>query len=114
MHCFTGSKAELHECLDLNCYIGITGWICDERRGYHLKDFIGKIPLNRLMIETDAPYLTPRNMRPRPKKGRNEPSFLKYVAQEVAECYSISTEELCVETSKTAVEFFNITRKGVS
>ena len=64
VHCFTGNQSELREYLDLDCHIGITGWICDERRGTHMKDFMRDIPANRLMIETDSPYLKPRNLRP--------------------------------------------------
>ncbi len=67
MHCFTADKRELYECLDLDCHIGITGWICDERRGAHLVPLMKDIPANRLMIETDAPYLLPRTIKPKPK-----------------------------------------------
>jgi TatD DNase family protein len=111
VHCFTGTEAELDDYLKLDLHIGITGWICDERRGFHLKEFIGKIPLGRLMIETDAPYLTPRNLRPKPKRGRNEPAFLGHIAAEIADCYGISSDELRQRTTATSEEFFNITRK---
>jgi TatD DNase family protein len=77
-HCFTGNKVELEQCIAANMYIGITGWLCDDRRGKELQDIIKLIPLNRLLIETDAPYLTPRTIRPRPKSSRNEPSYLPY------------------------------------
>jgi TatD DNase family protein len=56
---------------------GITGWVCDERRGRHLQEIVGLVPLDRLMIETDAPFLTPRTLRPCPR--RNEPSYLTHV-----------------------------------
>src|SRR3990170_1185251 len=75
-HCFTGEKAELHAYLDLGLHIGITGWICDERRGRHLLALVREIPADRLLLETDSPYLTPRDMRPQPKARRNEPSLL--------------------------------------
>ena len=76
VHCFTGSREELYDYLDLDCYIGITGWLCDERRGAHLREFVKDIPADRLMIETDSPYLLPRTLRPMPSHRRNEPAFL--------------------------------------
>ncbi|MDR1899863.1 MAG: TatD family hydrolase [Treponema sp.] len=62
VHCFTGTERELDRYLELGCYIGITGWICDERRGAHLLPLLKKIPPDRLLLETDAPYLMPRNL----------------------------------------------------
>ncbi len=73
-HCFTGQANELEDYLELNLAIGITGWICDERRGQHLLPMMKSIPASRLMIETDAPYLLPRSLRPRPSDRRNEPA----------------------------------------
>ncbi len=78
-HCFTGDKAELQAYLDLGLYIGITGWICDERRGAHLLELVRDIPADRLMLETDSPYLTPRDLRPQPKARRNEPAHLPHM-----------------------------------
>lgn len=106
VHCFTGTEQEAMDCLEAGFYIGITGWICDERRGSHLKEFVTDIPLERLMIETDSPYLLPRNMRPKPKKGRNEPAFLGHVAKEIALCYGIPLEDFNKEVEKTAKNFF--------
>ena len=84
-HCFTGDEAMLEAYLEMGLYIGITGWICDERRGAHLKSIVDRIPLDRLMIETDAPYLLPRSLRPKPRSRRNEPAFLAEVLRVVAE-----------------------------
>ena len=86
LHCFTGSQSDLESCLDLDLHIGITGWICDERRGKDLIDIVKLIPKNRLMIETDSPYLLPRSMRPKPKSSRNEPKYLPYIAQGYRKC----------------------------
>jgi len=108
VHCFTGSKAELHECLELNCYIGITGWICDERRGTHMQEYMRDIPLNRLMIETDAPYLKPRNLRPKVKSHRNEPRLLPWILGTLAACRNQSPEELAKATTRNARAFFRI------
>jgi len=84
VHCFTGTRAEMFDCLDRDWYIGITGWLCDERRGAHLREIVKNIPANRLMVETDAPYLLPRTLRPMPKDRRNEPAFLPHIVEELA------------------------------
>jgi TatD DNase family protein len=86
VHCFTGDAAELHAYLALGCHIGITGWICDERRGQHLRDCVGIIPADKLMLETDAPYLIPRDLSPKPASNRNEPMYLRHIAEVVADC----------------------------
>lgn len=101
-HCFTGTAEELNLCLEANMYIGITGWICDERRGQGLRDIVNKIPLNRLMIETDAPYLTPRTIRPKPKSSRNEPKYLRYVVEEIARLTDYSEQDIIQYTSENA------------
>ncbi|MFW1676273.1 TatD family hydrolase [Pontibacter sp. JAM-7] len=84
-HCFTGDKQALYNYLDLDLYIGITGWICDERRGVELQTLIKDIPANRLLLETDAPYLIPRDIQPKPKSRRNMPQYLPHIANKVAE-----------------------------
>jgi TatD DNase family protein len=108
IHCFTGNKQQAFKYLDLDLHIGITGWICDERRGKHLHDFIGDIPLQRLMLETDAPYLMPR-VKPKPKlksSSRNEPCTLPFVLAEVAKHSAYSTEHIAAVTTKNAIDFF--------
>jgi TatD DNase family protein len=107
-HCFTGQRDELRELLDLGLYIGITGWICDERRGHHLQDIVGMIPDDRLMIETDAPYLLPRSLVPKPKSRRNEPVYLREVLRVVAEARGQSEEEVAAATTRTAEQFFGL------
>ncbi|MET3009558.1 TatD family hydrolase [Stenotrophomonas koreensis] len=84
VHCFTADKRELFDYLDRDWYIGITGWLCDERRGAHLRELVKHIPHQRLMIETDCPYLLPRTLKPLPKDRRNEPAFLAHIVEEVA------------------------------
>jgi len=108
VHCFTGSKAELHECLDLDFYIGITGWICDERRGTHMKEYMIDIPSDRLMIETDAPYLKPRNMRPKIKSHRNEPRVLPWILGTLAACRNEHPADLAEATTRNARTFFRL------
>ena len=106
VHCFTGTKEELFDYLDIDLYIGITGWICDERRGYSLHPLIKEIPNNRLMLETDAPYLMPRNIIPKPDSRRNEPENLPYVLKKVSECLDKSPESVAKQTSINARDFF--------
>lgn len=108
VHCFTGTEAELEDYLSMGFYIGITGWVCDERRGQHILNYLSKIPDDRLMIETDAPYLLPRTIRPKPKDRRNEPKYLAEVAQVVAQARGQTLEKLSAITHNTAVEFFGL------
>jgi len=107
-HCFTGNQSELRTYLESGLYIGITGWICDERRGSELKTLVGDVPLDRLMIETDAPYLLPRDMRPRPKSNRNVPAYLPHICKAVAECYGQSYELIAEKTYQNSLSFFSI------
>lgn len=83
-HCFTGDAGQLKAYLDLGLYIGITGWLCDERRATLLQDALQYLPLDRLILETDAPYLLPRNLTPKPKSRRNEPAYISAIAQQIA------------------------------
>ena len=108
IHCFTGDRKALFNYLDLDLHIGITGWICDQRRGQPLQQLVGNIPLNRLMLETDAPYLLPRNMPQRPKNRRNEPAFLTWILAQVSEQYGKTAGDIADATSDTARRFFRI------
>lgn len=107
-HCFTGERDELRAYLDLDLYIGITGWICDERRGRHLVELVREIPRERLLLETDAPYLTPRDMHPQPKARRNEPAFLPHIARAVARALGRPVEEIAAETTRNARALFGL------
>lgn len=105
-HCFTGEREELRAYLDLDLYVGITGWICDERRGAHLLELVREIPRERLLIETDSPYLTPRDLRPQPRARRNEPAFLPHILRTVARALGRPAEEIGEETARNARKFF--------
>lgn len=107
-HCFTGEGESLRDFLAMDLYIGITGWICDERRGTHLQDIASKIPDDRLMIETDAPYLLPRTLDPKPKSRRNEPAFLTEVLRVVADARGQSLEHVARITTENAMSFFDL------
>ena len=110
VHCFTDTGEALRDYLALDCHIGITGWICDERRGTHLRELVKAIPANRLMIETDAPYLLPLTVRPLPAHRRNEPMYLKHIAEEIARDRGESFETLAAHTTATAEAFFGLPR----
>lgn len=107
-HCFTGKKSELVACLDHDMYIGITGWLCDKKRGQTLRDIVKYIPLNRLMIETDGPYLTPQNIRPKPKSSRNEPAYLSYIVDMLAECTSYTVDDIHEYSYQNSIEVFQL------
>ncbi len=105
-HCFTGGEKELTDYLAMDLYVGITDRICDERRGAHLKEIIHLIPADRLMIETDAPYLLPRTLQPRPGSRRNEPAYLREVLRVIGETLGQTEEKLALATTENAERFF--------
>ena len=108
VHCFTGTREECFDALDAGYYIGITGWLCDERRGQHLREFVKDIPADRLMVETDAPYLLPRTVRPMPSHRRNEPMYLRHIVEELARDRGESFETTAAATTATALAFFGL------
>ena len=108
VHCFTANREILDSYLDLDMHIGITGWICDERRGQDLQKLVHNIPKNRLLVETDSPYLLPRTILPKPKSRRNEPKFLPEVAKSVSEHSAITLEEIAKITTQNAITLFNL------
>jgi TatD DNase family protein len=105
-HCFTGDREQLAAYLDLDLHIGITGWICDERRGGALRAAVPHLPLERLLLETDAPYLLPRDLRPQPASRRNEPKFLPHVAAAVAAIMGLPLDELAAAASFNSRRLF--------
>jgi TatD DNase family protein len=108
VHCFTDTRAALADYLALDCYIGITGWICDERRGAHLIEAVLDIPDERLLLETDAPYLLPRTIKPAPKDRRNLPEFLPAVLHAVASARKQTPEYVAQITTANARRFFEL------
>jgi TatD DNase family protein len=107
-HCFTGGARELEAYLALDLSIGITGWVCDERRGGSLREVLPRIPAQRLMLESDAPYLLPRDLRPAPRSRRNEPAYLPHIARTVAEIRGESPAAVAAVTTQNAVRFFGL------
>ncbi len=109
VHCFTGTIEEVNDYHLLDFFIGVTGWICDERRGQDLRQAVKHIPLDRLLLETDAPYLLPRDMNEKPvKKGRNEPCFLPHVASSVAKAMQLGEDVVITAAHENACKFFKL------
>ncbi len=113
VHCFTDTEEALREYLELDMYIGITGWICDERRGKELQQIVSIIPEDRLLIETDAPYLLPRSLSPKPKTRRNEPKYLAEVLGVIAQHCDRDFDQLAIETTRNAKRLFGLTTAGL-
>lgn len=107
-HCFTAGEAELEDYLELGLAIGITGWICDERRGTHLRSLVKRIPAGRLLLETDGPYLLPRDLKPAPPGRRNEPMLLPHIAQVVADHRGETLEACAAHTSAASRTLFGL------
>ncbi len=111
IHCFTGTEAELDAYLERGYWIGITGWVCDKKRGADLRAIVTKVPLDRLLIETDAPFLLPHNVvHPPPVRRRNEPMYLRHVADQLAELFGIASDEIRARTAANALRAFAISR----
>jgi TatD DNase family protein len=108
VHCFTGTREELFDYLDNDWHVGITGWLCDERRGLHLRELVKSIPANRLMVETDAPYLLPRTVRPAPSHRRNEPMYLAHIVEELARDRGEPVEATAANAIATTRAFFRL------
>jgi TatD DNase family protein len=105
-HCFTGGEAELEAYLGMGLHIGITGWICDERRGLQLQSLVQRIPAGRLLLETDGPYLMPRDLQPRPSSRRNEPAFLVHIATTVARLRGETLADCAAHSTDAARRLF--------
>lgn len=108
-HCFTGGIDELNDYLELGLHIGVTGWVCDERRGEALRRALTALPLERLLLETDAPYLLPRDLRPKPANRRNEPAMLINVLERVAACMQLDVGTVGRAATENADRLFSLT-----
>ncbi|MCP3850574.1 MAG: hydrolase TatD [Gammaproteobacteria bacterium] len=110
-HCFTGGQEELESYLEVDLYIGITGWVCDERRGKELQECVHHIPDDRLMVETDAPYLFPRTLKlakTGKKRHRNEPQYLPHIVQFLADLTAKEVSYLSHVTEMNTRRFFRL------
>jgi TatD DNase family protein len=107
-HCFTGTRDEMRACLDMGLYIGITGWICDERRGHDLQEAVRYLPMDRMLLETDAPYLLPRDLKAKPDARRNEPSVLPHILETVARYLNQPAQQVAEATTQNAETLFRL------
>ncbi|MCH1930178.1 TatD family hydrolase [Shewanella sp. A25] len=110
LHCFTGNREQMEAYIDLGLHLGITGWVCDERRGQELAELVPFIPKERLLIETDSPYLLPRSMRPKPKSSKNKPEYLPYIAQYIANLRGEAPDEFAAQCYQNSLAFFNLSQ----
>jgi TatD DNase family protein len=108
LHCFTGTRQELEECLANGLYIGITGWVCDERRGLELRELLPLIPADRLLVETDAPWLLPRDLSPKPASRRNEPKNLPHILTQIAQWRGEDLQTLSAITDQNVKAVFGV------
>ena len=108
LHCFTGTREEMQACVARGIYIGITGWVCDERRGLELRELLPLIPAEKLLIETDAPYLLPRDLTPKPSSRRNEPAHLPHILQRIAHWRGEDAAWLAATTDANVKTLFGI------
>lgn len=112
LHCFTGTHSQMETYISLDLHLGITGWICDERRGQELAQLVKHIPQNRILIETDSPYLLPRTMKPKPKSNKNKPEYLPYIAEYIANLRGENTDEFAKYCYENSIAFFNLNRNN--
>lgn len=111
VHCFTDGRAELADVLEAGFHVGITGWLCDERRGQALREAVKDLPDDRFMVETDAPYLLPRDLPKDELKAagrRNEPRFLPRVVHRLAELMGREAEEIARLSTANAERLFRL------
>ena len=116
VHCFTGDIEQMNRYLELDLYIGITGWVCDLKRGQSLRDAVKSLPLNRILLETDAPYLRPKGLANNRKvdNGNNEPTYLPFIAEEVARLMAVDIKTLQIAAEKNTRALFNISNMGAN
>ena len=108
-HCFSGDYQMAEKCIDLGFFISISGVVTFDKSG-KIRDVVERVPLSSLLLETDAPYLTPV-----PHRGkRNEPSFMVHTAGKVAEIKKISREEVARQTSLNTISLFGLGNSGAA
>ncbi|KAL4105845.1 hypothetical protein PRIC1_003901 [Phytophthora ramorum] len=108
VHCFTGTEDEMKRYLAMGFSIGLTGFVCMEPRGLAVRNMVHRIPLDRLMIETDAPFMYPYSGGRQKKKARCEPKDIAAVVQTLAGCYGITEDEVAHVTTDNAMKFFQL------
>ena len=106
VHCYTGNKEVAEKLVDMGFHIGITGWICDERRAGDLREAVKFIPPERILLETDAPYLTPRGIPG--LKRTNVPQNIVYVAKALAHYMGMSEADVIRHAKANTERLFGI------
>jgi TatD DNase family protein len=107
-HCFTAGPQEMHEYIEMGFYIGITGWLCDERRGQSLREAVRELRLDRVLLETDAPYLIPRDLPEKMYGRRNEPVVLPHILKTLAEHMQCDEAELAAAATRNTETLFGL------
>lgn len=107
-HCFTGTREQMEAYLGLGLHIGVTGWICDDSRGASLRDAVATLPLDRVMLETDAPYLLPRSLARGSRSRRNEPANLPVVLEAVARHMGVDPRVLAQAATRNTERLFRL------
>jgi TatD DNase family protein len=107
-HCFTAGPQEMYEYIEMGFYIGITGWICDERRGHSLREAVRELRLDRVLLETDAPYLVPRDLPGKMYGRRNEPEVLPHILKTLAEYMECDETELAAAATRNTEQLFGL------
>lgn len=107
-HCFTDGRDAMEEYLAMGLHVGITGWVCDERRAEDLRTAVASLPLDRVLVETDCPYLLPRSIRPAPRSRRNEPAMLPEVVRVLASFMGLDAEIVAMAATRNAERLFGL------
>ena len=105
-HCFTGSLEQMQGYLELDLFIGVTGWLCDPKRGSALRDAVAELPLSHVLLETDAPYLMPKTLKT--KNRNNEPANLPHIANTLAELMKVDSLALQDQSWLNSCRLFQI------
>lgn len=105
-HCFTGNTEQIKAYLAFGLYIGITGWVCDDKRGQDLQEAINQLPMNKIVLETDAPYLFPKTLRPRQRN--NTPATVPHIGSEIARRLNISQAQICQASYANTCKLFDL------
>ena len=105
-HCFTGNLEQMQGYIELGLYIGITGWLCDPKRGKALREAVTQLPLEHVVLETDAPYLMPKTLKN--KQHTNEPANLPHIGDHLAELMEVERDTLRTHSFQNSLRLFGM------
>ncbi|MDO6692326.1 TatD family hydrolase [Aliiglaciecola sp. 3_MG-2023] len=106
VHCFTGSIEQMEAYLELGFYIGITGWVCDPKRGESLREAVLRLPSDRMLLETDSPYLFPKTLKA--KSRNNQPANIPHIAEFIANLRNQELQDLQQSCWQNTMDLFAI------